>query len=251
MKIETNRVAAYLAGNFPPYYEEYDKIEFILILSGRSPKIFSQEKFNLIEKHTDSLQKFYASALNILKNEERLLVEIIEELNIPFEARGSDFVQSKVKENKIEDITKDIGFITPFDDEKEEMEEVVSNILNDDFPEYSLTACSLKEDGDGKILWNSIKDFSEKYDLYIVDFRDKNLNVAIELGYILALEKPFILIVSEDLPSDINGFIYVKKEQVNVSAINGDITDDQKKELKEKSEKFQNNLKEKLDRFLT
>jgi hypothetical protein len=61
MKIDTNRVAAYLAGNFPPYYESFSKVEFIILLNRKAPKIFEEiNRFDLIEKHTNSLQQFFA-----------------------------------------------------------------------------------------------------------------------------------------------------------------------------------------------
>ena len=54
MIIDTNRVAAYLSGNFPPYYQAFPKIEFILILSSKAGNIFNDDKLQLIERHTAS-----------------------------------------------------------------------------------------------------------------------------------------------------------------------------------------------------
>lgn len=217
MKIDVNRVSAYLAGNFPPYYETFPKIEFILKLSAKAEKVFPSGRFDLIEKHTDSLQQFFSESLNLLKNHTELLEEIIEDLEIPFEARGLDFVQPKkeiIKSSGFEE--KTIGFITPFDKKQEKLQKIIQEVLDKEFVGWTIQTASLEKDGDGKYLWTTIDEFLEKYPAYIIDFRDSNLNVAIELGGILKSKKDAIVITKDELPSDIRGFIYVKKPTVDM-----------------------------------
>lgn len=233
MKIDTNRVAAYLAGNFPPYYETFPKIEFILLLTSKAEKVFEKGKFDLIEKHTSSLQQFFSESLNLLKNHEKLLIELIDDLKIPFEARGPDFVRPSEELKTRGIIEKTIGFITPFDENKkhEKLQSIIQSILDESFSGWNIEFASLEKDGDGKYLWSTIDDFLEKYPLYIIDFRDGNLNVAIELGGVLKSKKDSIVITTEELPSDIRGFIYVKKPTVDME---DDGTDEARKEFKER-----------------
>jgi hypothetical protein len=248
MKIDTNRVAAYLAGDFPPYYESFPKVEFILLLSSKAPKIFTTEKLDLIEKHTSELRQFFSESLNLLKAHEDILTEIVEELKVPLEARGTDFVRPVSKAGAIsKGYEKTIGFITPFDEEKEGTEEIINEVLKK-YPGWKLETCSLEHDGDGKILWHSIKDFAAKYGVYIVDLRDRNINVAIEFGYILALEKPCIVITKEDLPSDIKGFIYAKKKEVKVAP---GMTTNKKKEIEDAENGLKSDLEKGFKRYLT
>jgi len=122
MKIDINRVAAYLAGNFPPYYESFPKLEFIILLNSKAEDIFEKNnRFDLIEKHTNSLQQFFSESLNLLKGKPELLNEIIHDLNIPFEARGSDFVQPI-------DLTKQINL--------QEIEEFLDKANEEDFSRF-------------------------------------------------------------------------------------------------------------------
>lgn len=75
-------MAAYLAGNVSPHFKAYPKIEFILRLSSKASNIFP-ERFELIEKHTSSLQQFYAESLNLVKDNNLLLMELAHDLDIP------------------------------------------------------------------------------------------------------------------------------------------------------------------------
>jgi hypothetical protein len=168
-------------------------------------------------------------SLNLLKNHELLLAEIVEELKIPYEARGSDFVEPKKAVTKDKIIEKTIGFITPFDKKQEKLQGIIEDVLKSDFKEWRIESASLEIDGDGKYLWSSIDDFLEKYPVYIIDFRDENLNVAIELGGILKSKKDAIVITKDELPSDIRGFIYVKKPTVEME---DDNTTEAKEEFK-------------------
>ncbi len=217
MKIDINRVAAYLAGNFPPYYETFPKIEFILKLSAKAEKVFPNGRFDLIEKHTDSLQSFFSESLNLLKNHTELLQEIIDDLEIPIEARGSDFIQPKVvstKEKQVEE--KTIGFITPFDGEKVITENFIQEILDEKFKGWSIKVATLKEEN-GRFLWNSIENFLQKYPVYIADIRGGNMNVALEVGYLLGDRKNnckvALFLDENEKISDLQGMIRISKKQ--------------------------------------
>lgn len=224
MTIDTNRVAAYLAGSFSPYYQAFSKIEFILLLSSKAGGIFTDEKFQLIERHTSSLQQFYAESLNLLKNQQELLLEIVDVLNVPFEAKGKDFVAPRHQQDiKIDpENQKTIGFITPFDDEMKVMESFIRRILKRDYSGWNIKTASLGKDGTGRFLWSSIKDFLEKYPVYIADFRDQNLNVSLEVGYLLGKfgdDAKIIIILDENVKiSDLSGMIRVAKKANNTMA---------------------------------
>lgn len=117
MKIDINRIAAYLAGNFPPYYEQYPKIKFMKVLLREASGIFPEkEEFDFIDKHSSSLQVFFKESLSLVENE-KTLQSIIIELKIPFEAQGQYIEPQKIKKEISEENKKTIGFITPFDKE--------------------------------------------------------------------------------------------------------------------------------------
>ncbi len=222
MKIETNRVAAYLAGNFPPYYESFPKVEFILLLSAKAASVFLPDKFDLIEKHTSSLQQFFSESLNLLKDRTELLIEIVDALNVPFEARGADFVQPKNQGlGKPAHAEKTIGFITPFDEEMGITQKFVEEILRSTFPGWKIEKAKLQQK-DGKFLWNSIESFLQKYPVYLADVRDGNLNVALEIGYLLGERKDdakIVFIVNEDVKiSDLQGMIRIAKHENDTKA---------------------------------
>lgn len=244
MKIDVNRVSAYLAGNFPPYYETFPKIEFILKLSAKAEKVFPSGRFDLIEKHTDSLQQFFSESLNLLKNHTELLQEIIEDLEIPFEARGSDFVQPRKSEKKsLEFEEKTIGFITPFDGEKDITQEFIQNILKEDFPEWDIKVAELKKEN-GRYLWESIEAFLHKYPVYLADIRDKNLNVSLEIGYLLGDRKDdskIVFLIDEDEKiSDLQGMIRIAKKENNSKA------GEKPEKAAERQQEINNDLKQKI-----
>ena len=218
MKIDTNRVAAYLAGNFPPYYKAYSKIKFIDLLSSKAASYFvTNNKFELIERHTNTLQSFYSEALGLLEKEPLLLTEIIGDLQVPPDAKGVDFIVPHVVKNKaVNTETKTIGFITPFDDEQKEIQKIIQDLLDKDFSGWKIEISSLEKGSDGNFLWDNINKFLEKHPVYIVDFRNNNLNVAIELGAVLKAKKPYVIVNEGELPNDIKGLIYVKKPKITL-----------------------------------
>ena len=126
MKIDINRVAAYLAGNFPPYYEKFSKIKFMKVLLQEASSVFDdRNEFDFIDKHSSSLQIFFKECLSQIEQEE-VLFSIFLKLNIPDEAKGSDFIQPKTKKETYFN-NKTIGFITPFDGEKDITKNFIEN----------------------------------------------------------------------------------------------------------------------------
>lgn len=85
MKVNIPRTSAYLAGNMAPYYEAHSKIEFILICQRFAPSVLSSDRFDLIERHTHSLQEFFHSSLLLLKDHSDALAMIAIELELPLE----------------------------------------------------------------------------------------------------------------------------------------------------------------------
>lgn len=241
MQIDVNRVAAYLAGNFPPYYEQFSKLKFIKTLVREASTVFPEkEEFNFISDHSSSLQVFFKESLSLIE-QEIVLEKILVELKIPQEAWSLDYIQVKEHTSKIEKINKTIGFITPFDKKHKKLQAIIQDVLDKDFKGWKIVTASLEKDGDGKFMWSTIDDFLEKYPVYLIDFRDKNLNVAMELGAILKSYKDAIVITEENLPTDISGYIYVKKPTVDM----------EDEGTKKAQEMFKSSLKKQLNRYLT
>lgn len=100
------------------------------------------------------------------------------------------------------------------------------------------------KDGNDQFLWQRVKDFLDKYPIYIIDYRSKNSeqkkneNVILEFGYILSSQKNFILLVEDEIPTDIMGFSYVRPltmrggEKKRKCDIDNDLKDKLTKELK-------------------
>ena len=255
MKIDTNRVSAYLAGNFPPYYESFPKIEFILKLSEKAGKVFPGDRFDLIEKHTNSLQQFFSESLNLIKNHEDLLVEIIEDLQVPLDARGPDFVQTKIKQKEIlKENEGTIGFITPFDKEEEYLEfklfiEKILSELEGQYGKWIIKVSDFDIGGEKNILWESVEEFLNKYPFYIANFRNQNLNVPLEVGFLLGKNINFIPIIEEgEKISDLDGFIKVSSKD----SVSKPWVDNKKAKTihSDNKDKFKDKIKEQLERYI-
>ena len=80
MKIDKHRVSAYLSGNFSPYFQSSSKIQFIIEVNALFN--FSFDKFELIERHTNTLQSFFSETLNLLKDESKILI-LCKKLEVP------------------------------------------------------------------------------------------------------------------------------------------------------------------------
>lgn len=244
MEIEINRIALYLAGKLPPYYKPYNKVAFIDDLIANSDKTFDDVVVDRILKYVATDEAFYSeSLLRLQKYSEKLnntlFVDFLDLLEVPEDARGT-IVSWKLVEKEIqEEFEKTIGFITPFDARKESVKNIIDWIIAPH--NWKIQEFDMDEEG-SQILWESMREFLEQFPVYIVDLRKKkgttqtNINVAIELWYILAHWKKCIIITDDSLPSDIHWFKYIKPWIVTAWDSDGDKTKIDM-EFKEKLEK--------------
>lgn len=109
--MDINRIALYLAGKLPPYYQaSFDKLELIELIRGQSSKGFSDDFFKIIDS-----EGFYSMCLNrVRKADIEGFKAIIAELKIPEDAGGltkQDLQEERLKElkvayKKIDNLTK-------------------------------------------------------------------------------------------------------------------------------------------------
>lgn len=222
MNIEINRIALYLSGKLPPYYKPYHKFAFIENLEANSDGIFTDAIFDRIAKYVTTDDVFYAECLlRLQKYNNELFLSFLDILEVPFDARWRIIPWVQIKQEVKKEFEKTIGFITPFDARKESVKKIVDEIISK--YEWEVKEFEMREDG-SNFLWESVKEFLEQYPVYIVDLRRKegtsqtNINVALELGYILAQGKECIIITEDSLPSDIQWFKYVKPAEITVKA---------------------------------
>lgn len=229
--MNTHWIALYLSGQYPGMYTVPNKLDIIFKIRQIDSTNFSDTMIWLL--HGKSDVEYFKTLLDSFKDihgEDKLTV-LLERLSIPNQVRHDPYEEIGTKEIVIpEHDKKTIWFITPFDKKHEKLQKIIQTYLNQNFSWWKIEVASLEKDGDGKYLWTSIDEFLEKYPLYVVDFRDSNLNVAIELGGILKTWKPCITIVEDKLPSDITWFIYVRKPKV---AMEDDWTEDAQKKFLE------------------
>ncbi len=215
MEIDINRVSAFLAWNFPPYYEQYSKMKFMKILLQEASSIFPEkEEFDFIDKHSSSLQVFFKESLSLI--EDKIVLEnIIIKLKVPFDAKSK--YEEKIDEIKDKkDFLKTIWLISPFDERWTTIKDLLNWITSNLW--FNVLEVKMHKESNWHFLWDSIKEFLNKYEIYVVDLRNQNLNVAIELWYILAKEKQCIVLTDQELPSDIRGFKYIKPEKIEYTA---------------------------------
>ena len=128
----------------------------------------------------------------------------------------------------------------------------MQEILDEEYPGWTIKTASLGEDGNGRFLWGSIKDFLDKYPVYVADFRGNNLNVPLEAGYILGKlgeNAKIIIILSEDQKiSDLSGMIRVSKKENGTKA--GVPSDVAAKAQDSINKRFKESLKEQLKHYL-
>ncbi len=240
MEIEINRIALYLAGKLPPYYKPYHKFAFIENLEANSDGTFVDSVFDRIAKYTPTDERFYAECLLRLQTyDDDLFLSFLDILEVPPDARGKIVIGTEGKAEVKKEFEKTIGFITPFDGRKETVKKVIDEII---VPHnWQIQEFDMNED-ESKILWESMREFLEQYPVYVVDLRKKkgttqtNINVALELWYILAHWKECIIITDDSLPSDIHWFKYIKPWTVTAWDSDGDkvkIDADFKKQLEQ------------------
>jgi len=220
MEIEINRIALYLAGRLPPYYKPYHKFAFVELLEGESDGSFTESVFGRIQKYVTTDEAFYAECLlRLQKHDDTVFLAFLDKLWVPDDARGR--MMSSVDKKGAAGVAKKvyprtIGFITPFDKRRDNVKKVIQEVLwGEGAVGWEVVEFEIDDDS-SNILWPSVEQFLRRHSLYIVDLRKKlwsdqtNINVALELGYILAREKECIVITDSQLPSDIHGFKYIK-----------------------------------------
>lgn len=222
MEIEINRIALYLSGKLPPYYKPYHKFAFIENLEANSDGTFTEAVFDRIAKYILTDEGFYAECLlRLQKYNDLLFLSFLDILEVPLDARGKMLSWVQVKSEVKKEFEKTIGFITPFDTRQKTVKSIIDWIISKH--DWKINEFEMREDG-SDFLWVSVKEFLEQYPVYIVDLRRKdgttqtNINVALELGYILAQGKECIILTEDALPTDIQWFKYVKPATITVKA---------------------------------
>jgi len=219
MNIEINRIALYLSGKLPPYYKPYHKFAFIENLEANSDGIFTDAIFDRIAKYVTTDDVFYAECLlRLQKYNNELFLSFLDILEVPFDARWKIIPGVQIEQEIKKEFEKTIGFITPFDGRQKTVKSIIDEIISQH--EWKIKEFEMRQD-DSNFLWESVREFLEQYPIYIVDLRRKqgvdhtNINVALELWYILAQWKECIIITDDTLPSDIHGFKYIKPGTVS------------------------------------
>jgi nucleoside 2-deoxyribosyltransferase len=170
------------------------------------------------------------------------LKKILRDISSQIRFYNPDFI-SKLRENINIGEENKIWFLTPWNWKEKKMA-IFDEILKD--YDWKVEVFNIYEYWNEKFLWPKIKNFLESCSMFIVDLRGLKPNVLLELGYILALNKPTIITMLEwePKPSDINWIIYVQEKIF--SASDGDewpkIKEDFEAELKIA-------IKEKIDIF--
>ncbi len=86
-QIEINRIGLYLAGKLPPY-SPFDKLEFIEELMWVFPENFTEEIFNFIDIHSNTIEQFYSMSLNKAKKTDvNKFIFFLDKIKIPWDAR--------------------------------------------------------------------------------------------------------------------------------------------------------------------
>lgn len=214
MEIEINRIALYLSGKLPPYYKPYHKYAFIENLEANSDGTFTETVFDRITKYITTDEGFYSECLlRLQKYNDTLFLSFLDILEVPLDARGKIVPWTQEKSEIKKEFEKTIGFITPFDSAKEylALKGFIRNTLDELwFNDWKIEESSFDVWWETQTLWGSVEEFLNKYPLYIANFRDQNLNVALEVGYLQGKWINFIQIKNEwEKVSDLDGFIYV------------------------------------------
>lgn len=113
--------------------------------------------------------------------------------------------------------SKKIWFITPFDSKKDKKLKIFDEITKD--TGWKVETFDIYDYWEDKFLWWKLKNFLNDLSIFIIDLRDNNKNVLLELWYILALNKKTIVILPEweKVPSDLNWIIYIREWKVDAS----------------------------------
>ncbi|EKD44433.1 MAG: hypothetical protein ACD_71C00132G0005 [uncultured bacterium (gcode 4)] len=211
--MDNHWIALYLSGQYPGKYIIPNKLDIVFKIRQKDPSNFGDTILALL--HGKSDVEYFKTLLDyyLSYHGEDELKELIEGLWIPesikIKGKREDFFESRIKnEDK-----KTIGFITPFDAGKDyiELKKFIQQTLHEiGFGNWKIEESSFDIWWEKETLWESVEEFLNKYPLYIANFRDQNLNVALEVGYLQAKNIPFIQIKNEwEKVSDLDWFIYV------------------------------------------
>lgn len=222
--MDIRKISMFLAWKLPPYYGSSNLYAFTKALRNFAKEEFTNDEMTFIQNQAKWVdEEVYFMVLDDLwkttpeeqiewKKSRKDIVELLKSLWVNDEVLGIE------EKEEIQTKSKTIWFITPFDNTWTIRKDILNEISSKFW--YWVQEIKMDKDWSGKFLWDSIVWFLNKYNLYIVDIRWQNLNVAIELGYILAKEKEVIVITDQDLPSDIRGFKYIKPEKIEYIAWN-------------------------------
>ena len=113
--------------------------------------------------------------------------------------------------------------ITPFDAAGSRIKDTLQRTLE----EVEIRTLSLDNLAPGAAWVNAVTDAIKFSDFIVVDVTRQNPNVMYELGYAHALRKPTILLrgldAKSELPSDIQGFLYIAYDPSNLSGLRNEI----------------------------
>lgn len=121
------------------------------------------------------------------------------------------------EENFTKNLVKKIWFLTPFDSWKDKKLKIFEEITKE--TDWNVETFDIYGYWDDNFLWWKLKNFLNDLSIFIVDLRNSNKNVLLELWYILALNKETIVIIPEweKVPSDLNWIVYIREWKVDVS----------------------------------
>lgn len=242
--MDIRKIAMFLAWRLPPYYNnrESNLYAFKKFLNNNISRTeYTTDEMNFIlQQAKNKDEDVYFMVLddlwnNVIEKSEELkinkseFIKLLIEFWIPKEVLG---IEEKEEENKLK--SKTIWWITPFDDTWFIRKEILNEISSKFW--YWVQEVKMDKDSSWNFLWDSIKWFLNKYDIYVVDLRKNNINVAIELGYILGKEKEIIVVTDQELPSDIRWFKYIKPKSITITAwtwwLDNEEIDEMEKDLK-------------------
>lgn len=100
--MDIHRIALYLAGKLPPYYQApFDKLELIELIRGNSKKGYTADFFKLVDS-----EDFYAMCLNrVQKADSENFLKIIKKLEVPEDAGGLE--KKLLHEDKLAELKKE------------------------------------------------------------------------------------------------------------------------------------------------
>ncbi len=236
--MDIRKIALFLAWKLPPYYGSSNLYAFTKALRNLAREEYTNEEMTFIQQQAKWVdEEVYFMVLDDLWNnavETKITWKISKEDII--DLLIDLWVSYEILWIKKEDTStqKTIWWITPFDDTWFIRKGILNEISSKFW--YWVKEVKMEKDSSWNFLWDSIREFLNKYEIYVVDIREKNLNVAIELGYILAKQKEVIVVTDQELPSDIRWFKYIKPKTITITAwtwwANQDELDEMEKDLK-------------------